>query len=207
MKDKIKIESITNLEKIKVEIISSGEKINSKENKICLFDTFCIAQLNRSLNLLDAFVILASMDNYIVAMAIVRLHLDTLLRLYAVRLTQRDINQVVEEILNGKSINNLDDGNGNKFSDFYLKTEISKIENYAWIKQAYETSSGFIHFSDSILKASNLGDPSKSTLNHSIKVGSDFINDYDKEVACKLMIKITEEILGHINKWIEKGKI
>ncbi|WP_163518224.1 hypothetical protein [Gelidibacter japonicus] len=71
-------------------------------------------------------------------------------------------------------------------------------------KETYEKSSGFVHFSDNILRASNLGDPSAMTLSHSIKVGSDFINDFDKKVACVQMIKITEGILGFINKWIEQ---
>ncbi|KAB1154389.1 hypothetical protein [Flavobacterium luteum] len=197
-------EYLTNIEKIEGDIISYEEKIFKSESEKCLFDTFCIAQLNRSLNLVDAFVTLAKIDNYIVAMALVRLHLDTLLRLYAIRLTRLDVNQVVEEILNGKSINKLKDGTNKKpLTDSYLKEKISEMENFIWVKETYEKSSGFVHFSDNILRASNLGDTSNMSLKHSIKLGSSLINGFDKKVACVQMIKITEGIFGLINNWID----
>lgn len=205
MEEKNLSEYLADLGKIKDDIDSHGKKLQNSKSKMCLFDTFCIAQLNRSLNLIDAFITLAKMDNYITSLALVRLHLDTLLRLYAVKLTQQDVNQVVKKILSGTAIKNLKDGATNQpLRDSYLKDKISEMENYTWVKETYEKSSGFVHFSDNILRASNLGDPSAMTLSHSIKVGSDFINDFDKKVACVQMIKITEGILGFINKWIEQ---
>lgn len=200
-------EYLSDLDKIKEDISVHGKKLLNGDSKMCLFDTFCIAQLNRSLNLVDAFITLARMDNYITSFALVRLHLDTLLRLYAVKLTQQNVNHVVEEILNGKSINKFKDGTTNKpLSDTYLKDKISENENYIWVKETYEKTSGFIHFSDNILRASNLGDSSNMKLSHSIKVGSDFIIDLDKKIACVQMIKITEGILEFINKWIDERK-
>lgn len=205
MEEKNLSEFITDLDNIRNDINFYAEKLQNSGLKMCLFDTFCVAQLNRSLNLIDAFITLAKMDNYITSLALVRLHLDTLLRLYAIKLTKRDVNQVVEEILNGKKIDKLKDGITDKpLRDSYLKDKVSEMENYTWVKETYEKSSGFVHFSDNILRASNLGDTSTMTLSNSVKVGSDFISDSDKKVACVQMIKITEGILGLINKWIKQ---
>jgi aspartate carbamoyltransferase regulatory subunit len=204
MKDQSLIDYVTDLEKKKEDIIFCAKILTKK--KICLFDTFCIAQLNRSLNLIDAFVTLAKMDNYITAFALVRLHLDTLLRIFAIKLTNRDVNQIVREILNGTKIEKLKDGTTKHLlKDFYLKNKLSEIADYSWVKETYEKSSDFVHFSDTLLKSSNLGDVSAMKLKHSVKVGSDFIKDLDKKVACVQMIKITEGILGFIFKWIDQS--
>lgn len=200
-----KMVDLSDLDKLKNKIDYQGKKLLNIRRNICLFDTFCIAQLNRSLNLIDAFIVLSKMNNYITSLALVRIHLDTLLRLYAVKLTQQDVNQVVEKILNGKPIKKFKDGTTKKLlTDSYLKDKISEMDSFTWVKETYEKSSGFVHFSDYILKVSNLGDASTMTIYHSIKVGNDFVTDFDKKVACVQMIKITEGILCFINKWIEE---
>ncbi|MFN3771678.1 hypothetical protein [Cloacibacterium normanense] len=202
-----KMVDLSDLDKLKNKIDYQGKKLLNIRRNICLFDTFCIAQLNRSLNLIDAFIVLSKMNNYITSLALVRIHLDTLLRLYAVKLTQQDVNQVVEKILNGKPIKKFKDGTTKKLlTDSYLKDKISEMDSFTWVKETYEKSSGFVHFSDYILKVSNLGDASTMTIYHSIKVGNDFVTDFDKKVACVQMIKITEGILCFINKWIEESE-
>ena len=105
-----KMVDLSDLDKLKNKIDYQGKKLLNIRTNICLFDTFCIAQLNRSLNLIDAFIVLSKMNNYITSLALVRIHLDTLLRLYAVKLTQQDVNQVVEKMLNGKPIKKFKDG-------------------------------------------------------------------------------------------------
>lgn len=207
MNEKNLSEYIDSVEKMKEKIIFCSKHLIYAQKNICLFDTFCLAQLNRSLNLIDAFVTLAKMDNYITSFALIRLHLDTLLRIFAVKLTNKDQNQIVEEILNGTRIDKLKDGTTNQLlKDSYLKDKLSEIVNYNWVKDTYEKSSGFIHFSDYILKSSNLGDISVMMLKHTVNIGSDFINDLDKKVACAQMIKITEGILGFINLWLEQER-
>jgi len=202
-----KMVDLSDLDKLKNKIDYQGKKLLNIRTNICLFDTFCIAQLNRSLNLIDAFIVLSKMNNYITSLALVRIHLDTLLRLYAVKLTQQDVNQVVKKILNGKPIKKFKDGTTKKLlTDSYLKDKISEMDSFTWVKETYEKSSGFVHFSDYILKVSNLGDASTMTIHHSIKVGNDFVTDFDKKVACVQMIKITEGILCFINKWIEESE-
>ena len=202
-----KMVDLSDLDKLKNKIDYQGKKLLNIRTNICLFDTFCIAQLNRSLNLIDAFIVLSKMNNYITSLALVRIHLDTLLRLYAVKLTQQDVNQVVEKMLNGKPIKKFKDGTTKKLlTDSYLKDKISEMDSFTWVKETYEKSSGFVHFSDYILKVSNLGDASTMTIHHSIKVGNDFVTDFDKKVAFVQMIKITEGILCFINKWIEESE-
>ncbi len=186
------------------EIKSKGQQVLHPQKKV-LFDTYCIAQLNRSLNLIDGFITLSRADNFITSMALVRLHLDTLLRIYAIKLSGLDTNVAVEKILGGTRIEQLTHGpDGKPLRDSYLKNEISKLNEFKWVAEAYEVASGFVHFSDNILRASNVGDSSNQTLKHAIELGSSLIKTEDKQVACALMQKITEGIFGFIDKWIEQ---
>lgn len=197
---------IDSLGPLKKEIEFYGSKLTSLK-QIGLFDTFCIAQLNRSLSLVDAFILLSRAGNFITSMALVRLHLDTLLRIYAVRISGLDVNTAVEKILTGERIDRFrHDLKGPRLKDTYLKDELSKLADFVWVNETYKVTSGFVHFSDSILKSSNTADLSSQTLKHTITVGSDFITDDDKIIACTQMKKITQGILGFIDSWLKFGQ-
>ena len=98
-------ELIAIIEGRKKSIIECGKRLHAAYNGLFVFDTYCIALLNQSINLLDGFCCLIKIDNFIAAFPLVRLHLDTLQRLYAVQLIEGDIEDIATQILNGKAVN------------------------------------------------------------------------------------------------------
>lgn len=91
-----------------------------------------------------AFMAMRNAMNATVAAALVRLQLDTLLRLYALWWVD-DADAFAEEIWKGKQINHMKAADGALMSDAYLAKKLS--EKTSWITKVYKETSGFIHFS------------------------------------------------------------
>lgn len=88
--------------------------------------------------------------NGLVALAIVRLQLDTVLRLYALYWVA-DPEKFAKEVFNGKQIDRIKDGQGNLMKDRYLIDKISSKN--PWVEAVYKNTSGLIHFSERHMRA------------------------------------------------------
>jgi len=108
-------------------------------------DFLYLAALNRSRSNIDAFICLLERQNFLGAIPFIRMQLDTVLRLYALRLVD-DPGALSHEILKGQSINKKKTSGGDRLHDGYLRDEMAKTE--PWIKKVYESGSGFIHLSE-----------------------------------------------------------
>lgn len=82
--------------------------------------------------------------NSLVALAILRLQLDTVLRLYGLYWVT-DPEEFAHQVFDGQQINRLKAADGQQMSDAYLRRKIKGI--YPWIERVYESTSGLIHFS------------------------------------------------------------
>jgi len=190
------------------EIIEVGKRLYHASPNVYHFDNNCIALLNRSINLLNGFIQLARSDNFIAAFPLVRIHLDTLQRIYAFYLIEQNPDEIVEEILSSKKqIKDYQNKNTKKkLNDGELSKELSSLPDFEWVKQVYDAGNEFVHFSVKHLKASTVFDIEKGTLNSRIAVGSGLIENSEKEGACIYMEKITESIIFFIDSWIEQKK-
>ena len=190
------------------EIIEVGKRLYHASPNVYHFDNNCIALLNRSINLLNGFIQLAKSDNFIAAFALVRIHLDTLQRIYAFHLIEKNPDGIVEEILSGKKqIKDYQNKNTKKkLNDGELSKELSSLRDFEWVKQVYDAGNEFVHFSVKHLNASTVFDIEKGTLNSRVAVGSGLIENSEKEGACIYMEKITESIIFFIDSWIEQKK-
>lgn len=108
-------------------------------------DFVYLAALNRSRSNIDAFICLLERQNFLGAAPFIRMQLDTVLRLYALRLVD-DPSALSHEILKGQSLNKKKTREGEKLHDGYLREEVAKKE--PWIRKVYESGSGFIHLSE-----------------------------------------------------------
>ena len=88
--------------------------------------------------------------NSLVALSIVRMQLDTVLRLYAL-FWVAEPEDFATKVFNGTPINKLKANDGKLLSDNYLKQRVTKTNE--WIPSVYEETSGYIHFSHRHIKA------------------------------------------------------
>lgn len=73
-------------------IIKMGEQLSAISNNIETFDFLLIGALNRTINISKAYTTLIRDNNFIAAAPLIRLNIDTLLRLYASMISEHDRN-------------------------------------------------------------------------------------------------------------------
>jgi hypothetical protein len=88
--------------------------------------------------------------NSLVALSIIRMQLDTVLRLYAL-FWVADAEDFATRVFKGAQINKLKAKDGQIMSDKYLKDRL--VPRNGWIPSVYEETSGYIHFSNRHMKA------------------------------------------------------
>ncbi len=82
--------------------------------------------------------------NWLVAAALLRLQLDTVLRLYALYWVA-DPEDFAARVFAGEQVDRMKAADGEQMSDRYLREKI-KSQN-AWVDSVYKNTSGLIHFS------------------------------------------------------------
>lgn len=83
--------------------------------------------------------------NFICASSILRMQLDTALRIYACSLVN-DLEDFSRCILRGERVDKYKDKDGKNLRDAYLVNQLS--QTYPWVKNVYAVTSGFIHLSN-----------------------------------------------------------
>jgi hypothetical protein len=140
---------LEDLEKAQIEL--AKKMIEAYDGAMYALDLFISGALNRSAALSDGFKSLVKSKNLICAGAILRLQIDTAIRIFAGTLVD-DTNRFVSDVLKGQHIRNLKDRDGKKMTDRYLVEKLS--DEYSWLPKVYENTSSYIHFSDTHLFAS-----------------------------------------------------
>ena len=108
-------------------------------------DLFFCASLDRCLHLMDGFVVMLRERNLTCAGALLRLQMDNCMRTYAAFIA-KDQTAVTDCLIHGTPIKHLEDKQGKKMADWYLKEELTKIE--PTFGQVYDQASGYIHLSE-----------------------------------------------------------
>jgi hypothetical protein len=107
-------------------------------------DMLMSASINRSMALSRGFADLLESRNYISAVPLLRMQLDSALRTSAILLAENPHDLAID-VLKGAQMNQLK-GRGNvKLSDKYLADNLTK--KYPWVALVYQRSSGFVHLS------------------------------------------------------------
>lgn len=83
---------------------------------------------------------------------IVRMHLDTAIRLHAPQLVD-DPNQLADRMLRGENLDKIKDRCGEKLRDAYIRDQMVRAwkdqgTDLDWINKIYEKTSGHIHLSN-----------------------------------------------------------
>ena len=131
-------------------IIHLGKQLGAISKELYYFDYLLIAALNRTVNINKAYTTLIRDNNFIAAAPLVRINIDTLLRLYASIISEFDRNIFASKVMAGEPINKMKlNGTQNKLTDSALYSELSKIEGMEWVKDIYLAGNSFVHFEKS----------------------------------------------------------
>ena len=175
-------------------MISSGKGMYT-------LDYYVSGILNRSLSLIYGFETLIESANYLGAVHLVRPYLDNYLRLSAVWLVD-EVDLFANNVWKGDMIRKMKDKSGKPMTDAYLKDKAT--EDYPWIANVYEATSGFIHFSGKhISNATTVNKEKERTLTTYIGKFDNDVSYESKLEATICMIEISNCIAKLVYAWIE----
>jgi hypothetical protein len=130
----------------------AGIMIEANKGRLYEIDFLYVASIHRSVKLIDAFLMLARQENFVAAIPLVRMHLDSILRVFAGSLTD-DPPKFVNQFIDNTPVRNMKDADGNLMTDRYLVEKMSSMPGLEPLQGIYNVTSGFVHFSVMHLKS------------------------------------------------------
>ena len=118
--------------------------LRADEGKLYPADLIATGAVQRSLMLLKGFLAMLRSGNYLCAGALLRMQLDTMIRLYAASLFPSGSNTLMA-FLKDRPLSRLKAPDGKPLTDRELVIRVGKI--YPWVPRVYKQTSGFVHFS------------------------------------------------------------
>ncbi|WP_028377499.1 hypothetical protein [Leeuwenhoekiella sp. MAR_2009_132] len=111
---------------------------------------FCHSVLNRTINLNRGYLTLLKDQNFIAAAPLVRLNLDSLLRIFASIQSEYDVETFARNVRRGDMIRKMRYSKKAKerLTDTKLVNLLMDIPNFKWVKQVYYAGSGYVHLSN-----------------------------------------------------------
>jgi hypothetical protein len=191
-------------------IINMGKQLYAISPKIEPFDFILIAALNRTVNISKAYTTLIRDNNFIAAAPLIRINIDSLLRLYASNISEYDRNTFATKVMQGELINKmkLNVNKKQRLSDSTLHTEISKVEDMEWVTKIYKVGSSFVHLEKThIFSCSSVLDNDERLLQVSIGFNDSSIPENEKYGSAYWMNKTIDSIIEQAKIWMnEKAK-
>lgn len=142
-------------------------------------DLMMFAILNRNIGLLNAMPALFQTKNIHALAPLLRVQLDSLLRLHAFRIVE-SMEDLAVHVMRGNHLANFKDRDGNRLKDKRL-VETLKTE-LPWVEEMYETLSSWIHFSESHVFSA----VAPGIAENSVVVG---IGDLEREIPDQLFVE------------------
>ena len=127
-------------------LITLGDQtLRAGGGALFLVDLYIIGAIKRSLGVSAGFRLLVDADNFQCAAALLRMNLDTAMRLYALHLVA-DVDAHIRAVMNGQKLSTLSDVDGKKLQDAYLARRLT--EGIPWAHKVWDKTSAFVHFTD-----------------------------------------------------------
>jgi hypothetical protein len=201
--DLSKSELLNEIEKKLKSIIKLGRQLEEITPDLEMFDFYLIAALNRTINISKAYVQLIYDNNFLAAAPLVRINLDTLLRIYASLISEFDRNTFAHKAMSGNIIGKMKLNGTNEFlTDKTLYTELSKIDGMYWVSDIYKAGSSFVHFEKShIFSSLNISDKENRIVKMTIGFHDSFIPETEKKGSAVWMNKIIDAIVVQTQLW------
>ncbi len=142
-KIKKELQKLSNYQKV---LLQLGQQIlSASDGSMYPLDFIVIGVVKRSVSIASAFKTLVEDWNMICSRALLRMQIDTAIRLSSFWLVS-DPDKMAEKVMDGKQINKLRDKDGRKMTDAYLVDKLAS--QFKWITKVYKYTSGYIHFSE-----------------------------------------------------------
>ena len=120
------------------------EILSADESRLFGVDLVVLAVMHRSLSLMDGFVLMLEHRNPLCAAPLIRLQIDSIMRLYACCLVDEP-HSIALKLLEGTPLNKIKSRDGRPLRDAHLREKLSEI--YPWVSRVYQKTSEFIHLS------------------------------------------------------------
>lgn len=182
-------------------LVCSREMYSAFKGTLYPMDFLTGAALKRSMCNISAFKLLIKAENFPTSASILRLQVDTFLRLFSAWQVDKP-HDFALSVLAGAQINHLKDKLGNKMRDSYLCSLAKK--NIPWIENVYKETSGYIHLSSKhIFNSLSPKSETKEELLVNICISEKdlFVTDELRIEAIAAMVDISEHILNYIESW------
>jgi hypothetical protein len=179
----------------------AGKAWQADNGAIFPADLIVVGALQRSLGLIEGFTSLVEQNNDVCAIPLLRLQIDTVLRLYASTLFPSG-GGILEEMLADTPLYRVKAPNGEKLTDGYLCKLAAT--HFPWLPDAYKRTSATVHMSRPALMSSlrEHGDDRTFT----ILIGSaerQRWSDAEKRMAVQLFAQATEAVCQLVDSWID----
>jgi len=137
-------ERLQRIDRLESELTRKGAAALGKSSNFGHADFFIFGALRRTLAQARGFRDLIAARNFPCAAAILRLQIDTAMRVNALSLVD-DPDATCKAVLDEEQFNRLKDRDGNKMSDAYLRKKLA--QSHPCISPVYEQTSDFVHLS------------------------------------------------------------
>lgn len=185
-------------------IINLGKQLFDITPKMETFDILLVAALNRTVNISKAYTTLIRENNFIAAAPLVRINIDTLLRLYASMISEYDRNTFASKVISGELIKKMKlRGTKKDLRDDTLYMELSKIEGKEWVSDIYKAGNSFVHLEKShIFSSLKVDNEKERTVNMSIGFHDSFVPENEKFGSAVWMNKTIDSIIEQAQIWM-----
>ncbi len=175
--------------------------MEADDNGIYGLDLLAQAVLHRSLMLTSGFSDLIEKRNYTCAAPLVRFQLDNALRFYASSLVDNPHDFAIEVVVKGERIDKMKDRDGERMRDWYLASKLT--EHHPWVKNVYDETSGFVHFSHKhFYNSSRLADGGRLQFLMPFEPHDAFVSAEDFEEATFVFNEATKLLLDLMRDWV-----
>jgi hypothetical protein len=140
------LKALEGLEERRGKILDLGQKmVSAYGGSLYPVDLLAIGAIKRIISMSGGIKLLVNAFNMVCARSLLRLHIDTALRFFAVFLV-KEPHDLVMKVMSGEQINSMEDTSGKKMTDAYLLSKLAS--EYSWLPNVYKNLSGYVHFSD-----------------------------------------------------------
>lgn len=132
------------LERLEAELVRKAPPLMALGASLSHADFFVLGATRRTLAQARGFRQLIEARNFPCAAAILRMQLDTAMRVKALSIVS-DMHEACRQVLEGTRFSRLKDRSGKKLTDAHLREELAR--SHPWVSPVYEQASDFVHLS------------------------------------------------------------
>ena len=198
----IRLIPLDNMRKIFLELLSEEFKKLSPDDypMAMIIGSF----INRALSLNRGFITLKNDNNYLAALPLVRMQLDNCIRLFAYNCFEnRD--SYVKWAISGERLSKQNDFQTNeRLTDTNVLKKMD--ETYPLTESLYKKTSGFVHFSEEIIKYTAKSYPGDRTIHFSVGDYDEFSPEAKRnihvgmELANTVLYSVAQKILNELEQ-------